>query len=160
MPLRRARLHDLRLPLPRSSPSLPPILSLTRIQPEMIESFGIPQTSVAKWAGITSAVFSLSQCLTAVLWGRASDYFGRKPMILIGLSFTMLASLVWGMSTSLPMAILSRAMAGGCNGNGMSRLASSVCSERGREGESRANERSGYYQDYGRGNGSRERTTT
>jgi MFS family permease len=88
-------------------------------QPEMIESFGVGKKEVAKWAGITSAVFSLSQCLTAVLWGRASDYFGRKPTILIGLTMTMLSSLAWGISTSLPMAITVRAFAGGCNGNGM-----------------------------------------
>lgn len=41
--------------------------------PEMIESFGIPRDEVAKWAGITSGVFSISQCLTAISWGRASD---------------------------------------------------------------------------------------
>ncbi|KAN0093711.1 MFS general substrate transporter [Hyaloscypha variabilis] len=85
--------------------------------PEMIESFGIEKKNVAKWAGITSAVFSLSQCLTAILWGRASDKFGRKPAILVGLTCTMLSSLMWGMSTSLPMAITARALAGGCNGN-------------------------------------------
>ncbi|KAE9368716.1 MFS general substrate transporter [Stipitochalara longipes BDJ] len=85
--------------------------------PEMIESFGIDKKNVAKWAGITSAVFSLSQCLTAILWGRASDKFGRKPTILVGLTCTMLSSLMWGMSTSLPMAIGARALAGAFNGN-------------------------------------------
>jgi MFS family permease len=85
----------------------------------MIESFGIEKKNIAKWAGITSGVFSLSQCLTAVLWGRASDKFGRKPAILTALTCTMLASLLWGMSTSLPMAIVARALAGGCNGNSM-----------------------------------------
>lgn len=84
----------------------------------MIESFGIEKKEVAKWAGITSAVFSLSQCLTAILWGRASDKFGRKPTILAGLTLTMFTSLVWGISDSLPMAITARALAGGCNGNG------------------------------------------
>jgi MFS family permease len=85
----------------------------------MIESFGVDRQDVAKWAGMTSAVFSLSQCLTAILWGRASDKFGRKPTILMGLTATMITSVAWGMSTSLPMAITVRALAGGCNGNGM-----------------------------------------
>jgi len=84
----------------------------------MIESFGIDKKEVAKWAGITSAVFSLSQCTTAIIWGRASDKYGRKPTILFGLACTMIASLMWGMSVSLPMAILARAFAGACNGNG------------------------------------------
>lgn len=90
-----------------------------KIQPEMIESFGVHKKDVAKWAGMTSAAFSLSQCVTAVAWGRASDKFGRKPMILIGLSMTMCATLIWGMSTTLTMAIFARAFAGGCNGTGM-----------------------------------------
>lgn len=74
---------------------------------------------VAWWAGMTSAAFSLSQCMTAVVWGRASDRFGRKPTVLIGLTMTMVSCLLWGMSSSLPMAIVARSFAGGCNGNGM-----------------------------------------
>ncbi|KAI9647961.1 hypothetical protein NHQ30_002583 [Ciborinia camelliae] len=85
--------------------------------PEMIESFGVEKKDVAQWAGITSAVFSLSQCLTAILWGRASDTFGRKPAILMGLTCTMICSMIWGMSVSLPMAIIARALQGACNGN-------------------------------------------
>ncbi|ESZ89542.1 hypothetical protein SBOR_10074 [Sclerotinia borealis F-4128] len=85
--------------------------------PEMIESFGVEKKDVAQWAGITSAVFSLSQCMTAILWGRASDTFGRKPAILVGLICTMICSIIWGMSISLPMAIIARALQGACNGN-------------------------------------------
>ncbi|KAL2063385.1 hypothetical protein VTL71DRAFT_5190 [Oculimacula yallundae] len=83
----------------------------------MIESFGVHKKHVAWWAGMTSAAFSLSQCLTAVIWGRASDKFGRKPTILVGLTMTMMTCMIWGMSTSLPMAIVSRSLAGACNGN-------------------------------------------
>jgi MFS family permease len=86
--------------------------------PEMIQSFGIPEDDVAKWAGITSAVFSLSQSLTAVPWGRTADQFGRKWTIITGLFSTMICFLVWGVSTSLPMAIVVRAIQGGGNGNG------------------------------------------
>ncbi|PQE20420.1 major facilitator superfamily transporter protein [Rutstroemia sp. NJR-2017a BBW] len=83
----------------------------------MIESFGIEKKNVAMWAGITSGVFSIAQCMTAVMWGRASDKFGRKPAILIALTATMISSVLWGMSVSLPMAILARALHGACNGN-------------------------------------------
>lgn len=86
--------------------------------PEMISSFGVEKKEVAKWAGITSSVFSLAQSLTAVAWGRASDRFGRKPVILIGLLCTMICFIVWGMSTSLAMAITVRAIMGAGNGNG------------------------------------------
>lgn len=85
----------------------------------MIESFGVARKDIPKWAGITSSVFSLSQAVTAILWGRTSDKIGRKPTILLGLTATMITSILWGMSTTLPMAIIARAFAGGCNGNGM-----------------------------------------
>ncbi|KAK9777408.1 putative Major facilitator superfamily (MFS) profile domain-containing protein [Seiridium cardinale] len=85
--------------------------------PEMIASFGVEKRDVAKWAGATSAVFSLAQSVTAVPWGRASDRFGRKPVIMTGLLCTMACFLVWGMSSSLPMAITVRAIQGASNGN-------------------------------------------
>jgi MFS family permease len=86
--------------------------------PEMIASFGVERKDVAKWAGATSAVFSLAQSLTAVPWGRASDRFGRKPVVMTGLLCTMICFLIWGVSTSLPMAITIRAIQGASNGNG------------------------------------------
>ena len=85
--------------------------------PEMIESFGVPKNKVARWAGITSAIFSLSQAVTGIAWGRASDRFGRKPVILAGMTCTMLTSLLFGLSRSLPWAIIARSLAGAGNGN-------------------------------------------
>jgi MFS family permease len=84
----------------------------------MIKGFGVPDNDVAYWAGITSAVFSFAQSLTAVPWGRASDNIGRKPTIIIGLFSTMICFLIWGIVDSLPMAIFVRAIQGGGNGNG------------------------------------------
>ncbi|KAJ4299955.1 Dipeptidyl-peptidase 5 [Kalmusia sp. IMI 367209] len=85
--------------------------------PEMMESFGVPENDIARWAGFTSAVFSISQAVTAIPWGAASDRFGRKPTILIGLFNTMVTMLLFGFSTSLPMAITARALQGLGNGN-------------------------------------------
>ena len=84
----------------------------------MIHSFGIPKNDVAFWAGVTSAVFSLSQASTAVAWGRLADNIGRKPTILMGLFSTMVCFIFWGLSTTLPMAIAARVLQGGGNGNG------------------------------------------
>lgn len=83
----------------------------------MIESFSVPKDKVAEWAGFTSAVFSLSQAATGVFWGIASDRYGRKPVILLGLLCTMLACLLFGFSRSLPEAIAARAFSGSMNGN-------------------------------------------
>lgn len=83
----------------------------------MVESFQVPQDEVGKWAGVCAAVFSLFQALFGIPWGRFSDKYGRKPAILLGLTSTMLTSLMLGFSTNLPMAIIARALAGAGNGN-------------------------------------------
>ena len=85
--------------------------------PEMIESFNVPEKEVSKWAGIASAVFSLSQAVTGVLWGRAADIFGRKPAILCGMLCIMATSILFGFSRSLQWAIVARSLAGAGNGN-------------------------------------------
>lgn len=83
----------------------------------MIQSFNVPTSEVAKWAGLTSAVFSLSQALTGIAWGRASDKLGRKPVILFALTCTMGSSLLFGFSTSLLWAFVARSAQGLSNGN-------------------------------------------
>ena len=88
----------------------------------MIHRFGIEKDKVLKWAGITSSTFSIFQGLTAVPWGRAAYRYGRKPILIMGLIFTMICFIVWGMATSLTMAITIRAIQGGSNGSGMIHL--------------------------------------
>ncbi|KAI9704894.1 MAG: hypothetical protein M1836_006674 [Candelina mexicana] len=93
------------------------VFDANKIKPEMIASFGIPAAQIGKWAGITTAIFSLAQCLTGIIWGRASDQFGRKPVILLGLSCTMVTSIFFGFSQTLAWAIVARTLAGLGNGN-------------------------------------------
>ncbi|KAG6039407.1 hypothetical protein E4U41_002695 [Claviceps citrina] len=85
--------------------------------PQMVRDLGVEEIEVAKWAGLTSAVFSLFQSLAAVPWGKIADRWGRKPSLVTGLLCTMACFIVWGMSTSLPMAITVRAIQGASNGN-------------------------------------------
>lgn len=88
--------------------------------PQMVRDFGVPQNEVAKWAGLTSGVFSIFQSIAAVPWGKVADRYGRKPSLILGLLCTMSCFIVWGMSTSLSMAIAVRAVQGASNGNGTS----------------------------------------
>ncbi|KAF3051275.1 hypothetical protein E8E11_010716 [Didymella keratinophila] len=85
--------------------------------PELMERFGVPENEIARWAGLTSAIFSICQAFTGLIWGAASDHFGRKPIILLGLFNTMWTMLLWGFSTNLPMAMTARALQGLGNGN-------------------------------------------
>jgi MFS family permease len=82
-----------------------------------MESFGVPENEIARWAGLTSATFCISQAFTGLIWGAASDRYGRKPIILFGLFNTMWTMLLWGFSTNLPMALTARALQGLGNGN-------------------------------------------
>ncbi|KAL1898039.1 hypothetical protein Cpir12675_002126 [Ceratocystis pirilliformis] len=93
------------------------LMSIFPYLPEMIQSFGIPKHEVAKWAGIITGTFAVSQSLTAVAWGQASDRWGRKPTILMGLVFSLLCFLVWGFATDLKTAIVIRFIQGASNGN-------------------------------------------
>lgn len=53
----------------------------------------------------------------AVPWGTLSDYIGRKPIIISGLTCTMILSILLGMSQTLGMVLASRALIGLMNGN-------------------------------------------
>ncbi|PWW79186.1 MFS general substrate transporter [Tuber magnatum] len=95
-------------------------VSLTSVSPYlyyMVKSFGIPHKDIPFYVGITFACFSLAQFFTGIFWGRVSDRFGRKPTMLLGLSGSLLFILIFGFSTSLPMAILARCFSGLVNGN-------------------------------------------
>ena len=83
----------------------------------MIESFGIPKNKVSQWAGITSAVYSLSQALTGIAWGWASDTFGRKPATLTAMICIMSTSLLFGFSRTMTLAIVARSLTGASCGN-------------------------------------------
>ncbi|RJE20503.1 MFS transporter, partial [Aspergillus sclerotialis] len=89
----------------------------TSVSPEMIEYVGVRKNEVAKWVGISSAVASACQGAMAVAWGTASDSVGRKPIILIGLTCTMILSLVFGVSQNLTMLVFTRGLLGLMNGN-------------------------------------------
>lgn len=83
----------------------------------MIEYVGVRENEVAKWVGVTSAVAAGCQALMAVPWGTASDHVGRKPVILLCLTFTMILSIIFGLSQSLTMLLFSRGLLGFLNGN-------------------------------------------
>lgn len=85
----------------------------------MIKSFRIAKTDadVSRYTGYLASAFSISQFLTSVRWGRASDRYGRKPMILLGCLGTAVSMLVFGFSVNFYMALCARAMMGILNGN-------------------------------------------
>ena len=62
----------------------------------------------------TNAVFSL---FSAPIWGKLSDKYGRKPILLIAEAGTCSAFLILGFSNSLPMFFIARIVDGIFGGN-------------------------------------------
>jgi MFS family permease len=75
------------------------------------------EKNIAKYGGLVSSVFSLGSFLSGLSWGRASDRYGRKPIVLLGLIGTIVSSLVFGFSLNIYQLVASRFAAGLLNGN-------------------------------------------
>jgi MFS family permease len=69
------------------------------------------------WAGLLVSAFAIAEASTAVIWGTLSDRFGRKPIILIGLSGTVISSLMLGFAKNYWVALFARLLGGLLNGN-------------------------------------------
>lgn len=62
------------------------------------------------------AAFSIAQLLSAPVWGRVSDRYGRRPALLIGLGASAVAFLVFGLADSVWLLFLSRVVQGAGGG--------------------------------------------
>lgn len=66
--------------------------------------------------GVLISSFSAAQLLSAPLWGRVSDRYGRKPTLLIGLGAAAVAYLVFAVADSYWLLLLSRVVLGAGGG--------------------------------------------
>src|SRR5918993_1549958 len=62
------------------------------------------------------ASYSIAQLIAAPLWGRVSDRYGRRPALLIGLSASAIAYVVFGLADSVWLLLLSRIVHGAGGG--------------------------------------------
>ncbi|MFL5604465.1 MAG: MFS transporter [Gemmatimonadaceae bacterium] len=60
--------------------------------------------------------FTAAQLLSAPLWGRFSDRYGRRPALLVGLSAACIAYIVFAYATSIWLLLLSRIVQGAGGG--------------------------------------------
>ena len=60
--------------------------------------------------------FTVAQLVSAPLWGRFSDRFGRRPALLVALSASAVAYVIFGFATSLFLLFLSRLVQGAGGG--------------------------------------------
>lgn len=72
-------------------------------------------------------MFFIAQFSTAIVWGKISDRYGRRPVLLTGLIGNSISTCLFGLSKNLWWAIGARALCGIMNGN--SGVARSTVSE-------------------------------
>ncbi len=79
------------------------------LSPYLARQFGADDLQV----GLLMSVYSLAQFLFAPLWGVISDYFGRRPVILICLLLECLFYILFSFAQSLEILFLTRVFMGG-----------------------------------------------
>lgn len=58
------------------------------------------------------AAFSVAQLIAAPIWGKISDRYGRRPIVLLGLTASALSYVLFGLATSVIVLFLSRIVQG------------------------------------------------
>ncbi|KAJ3815462.1 major facilitator superfamily domain-containing protein [Lentinula aff. lateritia] len=118
-----------RTPIPKLQVSMVLLIQLsepiaaTVIYPfvnQFVASTGITQGNEKKtgyYAGVIESVFFFAECLTVLMWGMASDRFGRRPILLIGPLGLFFGAIGFGLSTSYSQLVLFRSIQGAFNGN-------------------------------------------
>ncbi|KIX06981.1 uncharacterized protein Z518_04957 [Rhinocladiella mackenziei CBS 650.93] len=72
----------------------------------------VAETDVGFYSGLIESLFSLTQMLLMIPWGKAADHWGRKPVLVSSLAGVAVATAVFGLSKSIWQMILFRCFAG------------------------------------------------
>ena len=70
----------------------------------------------AETVGILVSSFAIAQLVSAPLWGRFSDRFGRRPTLLVALAASAIAFVIFGYAESILMLFVSRLVLGAGGG--------------------------------------------
>ncbi|KAI0017143.1 major facilitator superfamily transporter [Xylariomycetidae sp. FL0641] len=73
---------------------------------------GVPDSDLGFYSGLIESLFSLTQMLVMVLWGRLADRAGRKPVLVVSLLGVAVATALFGLSRTLGQMVAARCAAG------------------------------------------------
>ena len=76
------------------------------------ETGHLKEADVGFYSGLVESLFSLTQMLVMISWGRAADRFGRKPVLVLSLIGVAMATSIFGLSKAIWQMILFRCLAG------------------------------------------------
>lgn len=87
---------------------------------QMVQANGrLPASDVGFYSGLIESLFSATQMVVLVAWGRLADRIGRKPVLLYSLAGTVVGPALFGLSTSLWQMFLFRCLAGVFSGSSL-----------------------------------------
>ncbi len=69
-----------------------------------------------KVIGLLISSFSIAQLVSAPLWGRVSDRYGRRPVLIIGLAAAGIAYIFFGFANTIWLLLVSRTVQGAGGG--------------------------------------------
>ena len=80
---------------------------------QMVQVNGdIPKSDVGFYSGLIESLFSLTQMLVMIFWGRAADRLGRKPVLVTSLIGVSVMTALFGFASTIPQMIIFRCLAG------------------------------------------------
>ncbi|KAJ7484262.1 major facilitator superfamily multidrug-resistance, DHA1 sub-family [Mycena latifolia] len=88
--------------------------------PQFVRDTGITggdERKTGYWAGVLESVFFVAEFLSVYSWGRASDRFGRRPVLLLGPLGLAFALIGFGWSKNFGSLVVFRCAQGVFNGN-------------------------------------------
>jgi len=88
------------------------LLMIVPLLPFYAKSFG----ASAFMVGMLFSAFAIAQLLSAPIWGRFSDRYGRRPALLVGLAASAIAYVIFAYADSLWLLFLSRLVQGAGGG--------------------------------------------
>jgi len=117
LPLYPAMLHYY---LPTEAQEISFVGQFIRVCEALAESIGhdnsLFMTSVV-FGCLLGSMYAFLQFIFAPIWGKLSDKFGRKQILIITLTGTAISSLLWCVSAKFELFILARMLAGVMAGN-------------------------------------------
>ncbi|KAJ4296161.1 hypothetical protein N0V88_004865 [Collariella sp. IMI 366227] len=76
------------------------------------ENGQLADADVGFYSGLIESLFSLTQMMVMIMWGRAADRFGRKPVLVFSLIGVSFATALFGMARTIWQMIFFRCLAG------------------------------------------------
>lgn len=80
---------------------------------EMVKENGdLDDADVGFYSGLIESLFSLTQMIVMIFWGKAADRIGRKPVLIFSLAGVSVSTAIFGMAKTILQMIIFRCLSG------------------------------------------------